>query len=182
MTTGRPVFPSYFVDDSGNPQEGVEVSIYIADPDVAFDDLDPETIATVLDLATVYTDETGDTDGDNPFVTSDGNVWPFVDIGDYVAEANGALLRFSSVPPTAGVGDVTQADLDDALEAEATARAAAIAALSDTYVGIPDPIGDGQVPAWDQGTETWVAVDPGTGGSGGGSTGGFLSTAKWGTD
>lgn len=52
---------------------------------------------------------------------------------------------------------------------------------SGTYVDVPDPIADGQVPAWDEGTETWVAVDPGTGGSGGG-TGGFLSTAKWGTD
>ncbi len=52
--------------------------------------------------------------------------------------------------------------------------------LSLTYVGIPDPIADGQVPAWDEGTETWIGVDPGSGEGGSGLPATVLTkTTTW---
>jgi hypothetical protein len=95
---GRPVFPGYFVDDGGDPAAGVVVTVYEADPEVPFASLDPETVADVLELATVYTDDSMDTPGDNPFVTADGNVWPFLAVGNYVFEANGGLLEATVSP------------------------------------------------------------------------------------
>lgn len=69
---------------------------------------------------------------------------------------NWTLLNPQSVADAQldGVNLSTQAELD-----------AAIAALSGTYVEVPDGITDGEVPTWDEATETWI---PGGGDGGGG--------------
>lgn len=99
MTTyaGRPVFPAYFVDPAGNPQDGVAVTVYnrgtTVKPTLYLDAEKSETIA-------------------NPFLTDVyGNAFPYLDPGEYDALANGLTVPFSVLAdpaePLAAVGATT---------------------------------------------------------------------------
>lgn len=108
MTTyaGRPVFPPYFTDPSGNPQELVSITVYNSGTTVK---------------PTLYTDRTKATPLANPFTADSlGNAEFYLDPGDYDALVNGVTLPFSVV-----------ADPAEPLDA-----AAVLASIpSGTYVG-----------------------------------------------
>lgn len=85
MTTfaGRPVFPAYFIDPSGNPQELVDATVYEAGTST---------------LATLYADRAKSSTIANPTKTDSlANFFPLTDPGEYEVEVNGARIPFSSV-------------------------------------------------------------------------------------
>jgi hypothetical protein len=120
MTTyaGRPVFPPYFVDPSGNPQEAVTATIYLRG---------------TTTKATVYTDRTkvaGSAAAPHNPVTADalGNADFYVDPGEYDALVNGVTLPFSTLPDPAEPG------------AEVTEEAVLAAIPPGTYVPVPTAV------------------------------------------
>jgi hypothetical protein len=88
MTTyaGRPVFPTFFVDQHGNPSVG-SITIYNRGTTVK---------------ATLYTDRTKGTTTPNPTTTDTaGNAFPYLDPGDYDALVGTTPIPFTVLPDPA---------------------------------------------------------------------------------
>lgn len=78
---GPSVFPDYFADPSGNPQESVSITVYNRGTTVK---------------PTIYTDRTKATTLANPFTADSlGNAVFFADAGEYDALVNGVTLKVS---------------------------------------------------------------------------------------
>lgn len=101
MTTfaGRAIWPQPFMDRRGNKRPGVVVTFY-----------DRGT----TDPATLYTDRTKATELPSNSTTTDaaGNLWVYLDPGDYDAWVDGETIPLSVLPDAAetGVGGVTSVD------------------------------------------------------------------------
>lgn len=106
---GRPVFPEYFPDPTGNPQELVSVTVYNRGTTVK---------------PTLYTSRTKATTTPNPTTTDTlGNLALYLDPGEYDVLVNGATIPFSVLPEAADIADPAS------VTAEAAARTAADALL-----------------------------------------------------
>lgn len=113
MTTyaGRAVWPQPFMDRRGNKRAGLVVTVYEAGTTTP---------------ATLYTDRTKATELPSNSTTTDaaGNLWVYLDPGDYDAWVDGTIIPFSVVPDAADVGDTAGlpahlADPTDAHDASA---------------------------------------------------------------
>lgn len=100
MTTfaGRPVFPGFFVDTSGRPKPNLAVTVYERGKGPS-----PGGDGTLV-MPVLYTDRTKSTVAANPTTTDSlGNLWVYLDPGDYDVVSNGVIVPFSVLPE---IGDV----------------------------------------------------------------------------
>ena len=95
---GRAVLPALISDNRGNALPGINVTVYNRGTTVK---------------PTLYTDRTKDTELANPFLTDAyGNVFPYVDPGEYDMLVNGVTIPFSVVndpaePVDSEIGDLS---------------------------------------------------------------------------
>lgn len=125
---GPPVFPPYFVDPSGDPQESVSITVYNRDTTVK---------------PTIYTDRTKATPLANPFTADSlGNADFYVDPGQYDALVSGVTFPFTVVldpsEPLSDAVDVHVAEYAEGVYANGVVDdTAAILAALVAYLALP---------------------------------------------